>query len=48
MLRVILAEKQSKPGELNRDFFIRDDFVGKRFYQTLLDLFNEFEKLNFF
>lgn len=47
MLRVILAEKQSKPGELNADFFLRDDFVGERFYQYLFDLFTEFQRLNF-
>lgn len=47
MLRVILAETQSKPGELNADFFIRDDFVGQRFYQYLFDLFTDFERLNF-
>lgn len=47
MLRVILAEKQSKPGELNADFFLRDDFIGQRFYQYLNDLFSEFEQLNF-
>lgn len=47
MLRVILAEKQSKPGELNADFFLRDDFIGQRFYQYLNNLFTEFEQLNF-
>lgn len=47
MLRVILAEKQSKPGELNQDFFLRDDFVGPRFYDYLLDVFNDYERLNF-
>lgn len=47
MLRVILAEKQSKPGELNADFFLRDDFVGQRFYRYLFDLFTEFQQLNF-
>lgn len=47
MLRVILAEKQSAPGELSRDFFFRDDFVGPKFYDALLNLFNEFEQLNF-
>lgn len=47
MLRVILAEKQSEPGEMNRDFFIRDDFIGEKFYKTLFDLFNEFEELHF-
>lgn len=47
MLRVILAEKQSKPGELNADFFLRDDFVGQRFYQYLYDLISEFEQLRF-
>lgn len=47
MLRVILAEKQSKPAELNADFFLRDDFVGQRFYKYLFDLFTEFERLNF-
>lgn len=45
MLRVILAEKQSKPGQLNADFFLRDDFVGHRFYQYLFDLFTDFERL---
>lgn len=47
MLRVIMAEKQSDPGDLNADFFLRDDFIGQRFYQYLNDLFSEFEQLNF-
>lgn len=47
MLRVILAEKQSKPGQLNQNFFLRDDFVGPRFYNYLRDLFEDFELLNF-
>ncbi|XP_055323920.1 uncharacterized protein LOC129578808 isoform X2 [Sitodiplosis mosellana] len=47
MLRVILAEKQTKPGELSEDFFFRDNFVGPNFYNVLLDLLNEFEQLNF-
>ncbi|XP_031618118.1 uncharacterized protein LOC116337579 [Contarinia nasturtii] len=47
MLRVILADKQSKPGELNADFFFRDDFVSPKFYDVLFTLFTEFEQLNF-
>lgn len=47
-MRVIFAEKQSKPGELDRDFFLRDDFVGAKYYETLAELFIEFETLNFF
>lgn len=47
MLRVILAEKQSAPGDLSRDFFFRDDFVGPKFYDAHFNLFNEFEQLNF-
>lgn len=47
MLRVTLAEKHSAPGEFNQDFFLRDDFVGPRFYEYLLDVFRDYERLNF-
>lgn len=47
MLRVILADKQSKPGELNSDFFLRDDFVSPKFYDALFMLSTEFEQLHF-
>lgn len=47
MLRVILAEKQPKAGEVNPDFFLRDDFVGPRFYEYLLNVYKDFERLNF-
>lgn len=47
MLRVAMAEKQSEPGELSHDFFLRDDFVGPVFYESTLSLFTEFQKLNF-
>lgn len=47
MLRVIFAEKHTKPAQLNTDFFFRDDFVSTQYYELLFNLFSEFKQLNF-